>query len=105
MIGFTRDESFSDLARAVTLEQYRSAAERQYGSHSSSLLELHPASDDASARRAAVDAARENSVRAALGPWAQAQASWDFTRRMSAHLFSRVHPYVAGVIGSPIMTL
>ena len=35
MIGFTRDESFSDLARAVTLEQYRSAAERLYGSHSS----------------------------------------------------------------------
>ena len=96
MIGFTRDESFSDLARAVTLEQYRSAAERLYGSHSSKLLELYPASDDASARRAAVDAARDSSVALQMHQWAQAQAATGNSPAY-VYLFSRVHPYVAGV--------
>jgi para-nitrobenzyl esterase len=96
MIGFTRDESFSDLARATTLEQYRSAAEQLYGAHSRRLFELYPAGDDVSARRAAVDAARDSSVGLQMHQWAQAQVT---TGRSPAYvyLFSRVHPYVAGV--------
>jgi para-nitrobenzyl esterase len=96
MIGFTRDESFSDLARATTLEQYRSAAERLYGAQSRELLELYPASDDSSARRAAVDAARDSSVALQMYQWAQAQAA-SGTSPAYVYLFSRMHPYVAGV--------
>ena len=96
MIGFTHDESFSELSRATTLEQYRTAAERAYGSRSSKLLELYPASDDASARRAAVEAARDSSVALQMHQWAQAQGA---TGKQPAYvyLFSRVHPYVNGV--------
>jgi para-nitrobenzyl esterase len=96
MIGFTHDESFSELARATTLDQYRGAAERLYGTSSRKLLELYPASDDASARRAATAAARDSSVALQMHQWAQAQAA---TGKAPAYvyLFSRVHPYAPGV--------
>jgi para-nitrobenzyl esterase len=96
MIGFTRDESFSELARATTLDQYRGAAERLYGANSRRLLELYPASDDASARRAATDAARDSSVGQQMHQWAQLQTA---TGKAPAYVyfFSRIHPYVPGV--------
>jgi para-nitrobenzyl esterase len=96
MIGFTRDESFSELSRATTLEQYRSAAERIYGTRSRTLLELYPAADDASARRAAVDAARDSSVALQMRQWARAQAVTG-KQPAYAYFFSRVHPYASGV--------
>jgi para-nitrobenzyl esterase len=96
MIGFTRDESFSDLARATTLEQYRDTAERLYGSASRKLLELYPASDDASARRAATDAARDSSVASQMHRWALAQAATG-KAPVYGYLFSRAHPYVPGI--------
>ncbi len=96
MIGFTRDESFSDLARATTLEQYRGAAERLYGSASRKLLELYPASDDASARRAATDVARDSSVALQMRRWALAQTATG-KAPVYGYLFSRVHPYVPGI--------
>jgi para-nitrobenzyl esterase len=96
MIGFTRDESFSELARAATLEQYRGAAERLYGAASRKLLELYPAVDDASARRAATDAARDSSVALQMHRWAFAQTATG-EAPVYGYLFSRVHPYVPGI--------
>ena len=83
-------------SRAATLDQYRSAAERLYGAHSRKLLELYPASDDLGARRAAVDAARDSSVGLQMHQWAQAQVATGNSPAY-VYLFSRVHPYVAGV--------
>ena len=96
MIGFTRDEAFSDLSRATTLQQYRDAAERLYGDRSQELLGLYPASDDSSARRAAVDAARDASVSLQMHQWARAQVATG-KAPVYAYMFARVHPYVAGV--------
>jgi para-nitrobenzyl esterase len=96
MIGFTRDESFSELARARSLSDYREAAERLYGSKSQKLLALYPAKDDATAQRAAVDAARDSSVGLQMRSWARAQVSTG-KAPVYAYLFSRVHPYVSGI--------
>jgi para-nitrobenzyl esterase len=96
MVGFTRDESFSELARARTVGEFREAAARLYGHQSEKLLTLYPASDDAGARRAAVDAARDSSVALQMRSWARAQLA---TGKSPAYvyLFSRVHPYISGV--------
>jgi para-nitrobenzyl esterase len=96
LIGFTRDESFSELARARTLNDYREAARRIYGTNAEKLLALYPASDDTTAQRAAVDAARDSSVSLQMRSWARAQVKTG-TSPVYAYLFSRVHPYVSGV--------
>jgi para-nitrobenzyl esterase len=96
MVGFTRDESFSELARARSLAEFRDAATRLYGAQSEKLLDLYPARDDSAAHRAAIDAARDSSVALQMRSWARAQVA---TGKSPAYvyLFTRVHPYVSGV--------
>jgi para-nitrobenzyl esterase len=96
LIGFTHDESFSELGRATTLASYRESAQRLYGDKASQLLELYPAKDDVEARSAAVTAARDSSVALQMHEWARAQ-SGSGKSPVYVYLFARVHPYAPGV--------
>jgi para-nitrobenzyl esterase len=96
MIGFTHDESFSELSRATTLAAYQESAQRMYGDKAQTLLKLYPAKDDAEARRSAVSAARDSSVALQMRGWARAQTATG-KAPVYAYLFSRVHPYASGV--------
>lgn len=99
LIGFTHDESFSEIGRANTLTAYRESARRLYGEKGQALLELYPAKDDDEARKAATMAARDSSVALQMRNWARAQ-SGSGKAPVYAYLFSRVHPYTPGVLFS-----
>lgn len=96
LIGFTHDESFSELSRATTLTAYQESAQRLYGEKAATLLKLYPAKDDAEARKSAVSAARDSSVALQMRAWARAQSATG-KAPVYAYLFSRVHPYATGV--------
>jgi para-nitrobenzyl esterase len=96
LIGFTHDESFSELARATTLTAWQESAQRLYGEKAQTLLKLYPAQDDAEARRVAVSAGRDSSVALQMRTWARAQTATG-KAPVYAYMFSRVHPYAAGV--------
>jgi para-nitrobenzyl esterase len=95
LIGYTRDEGFDAFNQAMTLADYRAQSER-WGEHSADLLKLYPAKNDAEARRAALDIARDATLGLQMRTWARAQTS---TGKAPAYMymFSRVHPYAPGV--------
>jgi para-nitrobenzyl esterase len=95
LIGYTRDEGFDAFNQAMTLAEYRAQAER-WGEHAAELLRLYPARDDAEARRAALDIARDATLGLQMRTWARAQTS-SGKAPAYMYLFSRVHPYAAGV--------
>ena len=96
LIGFTRDEGFSELGRARTLAEYRESVAKLYGDHADTLLKLYPADNDEQARRAAVDAGRDATVGLQMRSWARAQTQTGKSA-VYVYFFSRVHPYVPGV--------
>jgi para-nitrobenzyl esterase len=96
LIGFTHDESFSELSRVTTLTAWKESVQRLYGDKAQSVLALYPAKDDATARTAATLAARDSTVALQMRSWARAQAATG-KAPVYAYLFSRVHPYVEGV--------
>ncbi len=96
LIGFTRDEGFSELGRARTLAQYRESARKLYGDKADTLLKLYPAENDEQARRAAVDAGRDATLGLQMRSWARAQTQTGKSP-VYVYFFSRVHPYVPGV--------
>jgi len=96
LIGFTRDEGFSELGRARTLAEYRESAAKLYGDHADALLKLYPAENDEQARRAAVDAGRDATVGLQMRSWARAQTRTGKSP-VYVYFFSRVHPYVSGI--------
>jgi para-nitrobenzyl esterase len=95
LIGYTRDEGFDAFNQVMTLAEYRAQAQR-YGEHAAELLRMYPASSDAEARRAALDIARDATLGLQMRTWAQAQTSSGKSPAF-LYLFSRVHPYAAGV--------
>ena len=96
LIGFTHDESFSELSRATTLTAWQESVQRMYGDKAQMLLKLYPAKDDGEARRVAVSAARDSSVALQMRTWARAQSATG-KAPVYAYMFSRVHPYASGV--------
>lgn len=96
VIGFTRDEGFSVLARVQTLDEYQTYAKQLYGDKAEELLRLYPATSDAEAARAARDAARDSTLGLGMRNWAETQTR-DGKQPVFAFLFARVHPYTAGV--------
>jgi acetyl esterase/lipase len=96
LLGFTQDESFSELARATTLTALRDATNRMYGDQAEKLLALYPARTDAEARRAATDAARDSTVGLQMHEWARLQTA-NGKAPVYGYLFSRVHPYAPGI--------
>ena len=95
LIGYTRDEGFDAFNQAMTLADYRAQAQR-WGEQSVELLKLYPAKNDAEARRASLDIARDATLGLQMRTWARAQTS-NGKAPAYLYLFSRVHPYAPGV--------
>jgi len=96
MVGFTRDEGFSAIGGAQTLDQYRGFLQEAYGDKADELLRLYPASSDAEARRAARDVARDSTLGLSMFVWAELQTGHGDEPAFS-YLFERVHPYTQGI--------
>lgn len=97
MFGFTRDEGFSPIARAQSLDEYRDLIGQAYRDKADELLQLYPAANDTQARRAARDIARDSTLGTSMWAWAEAQ--YEYGKQPAyVFMFSRVHPYTPGVV-------
>jgi para-nitrobenzyl esterase len=96
VVGFTRDEGFSAIGSATTLEQYQRFLSEAYGDNAGELLQLYPAGTDAEARRAARDVARDSTLGLSMYAWAKLQSEHGKAPAYS-YLFARVHPYTDGI--------
>jgi para-nitrobenzyl esterase len=96
MVGFTRDEGFSAIGGARTLDQYRGLLQEAYGDKAEELFRLYPATTDAEARRAARDVARDSTLGLSMYVWAELQTAHGDAPAFS-YQFARVHPYTEGV--------
>lgn len=97
VVGFTRDEGFSAIGSATTLDQYRGFLSEAYGDKAEELLRLYPAATDAEARRAARDVARDSTLGLSMYAWAKLQSEHSKAPAYS-YLFARVHPYTEGIM-------
>ena len=96
MVGFTRDESFRSLGPVRSMAELESAVAKMFPSTATAVLAAYPASDAASAARAAADVGRDASVGAQMANWARAQAK--FGRAPAyAYFFTRRQPYAPGI--------
>ncbi|HSD68446.1 MAG TPA: carboxylesterase family protein [Woeseiaceae bacterium] len=96
MVGFTRDEGFSAIGGARTLDQYQGFLQEAYGDKAEELFRLYPATTDAEARRAARDVARDSTLGLSMYVWAELQTAHGDAPAFS-YQFARVHPYTEGV--------
>ena len=89
------------MRSASTAEQFRTLAVKSYGSASEELLKVCPVQDDADAKRKAELIGVNSGFAIAAREWARAQAK---TGKQPAYLylFSRVHPFTAGVTFSDL---
>lgn len=94
LIGYTRDEGFSQLGNATSAADYEARARRMYGAQADELLKRYPA--DAAWKTNAQQAGLDISLGLMTRRWASGQAA---PNRKPAYtfLFSRVHPYTPGV--------
>jgi len=97
IVGFTHDESSNDLRTAKSVAEYKAAATKLYGKDADEFLKLYPVAGDAEIAEVGGTAAREGMVGRTMRNWAVAQSKsgsapvWIF-------MFSRVHPYIPGVV-------
>jgi para-nitrobenzyl esterase len=97
VLGFTHDESNNDLRMAKSLAEYKAAAVKLYSKDADEFLKLYPALNDAEAREMGRTAAREGMVERSMRNWAVAQSK-SGSAPVRMFLFSRVHPYIPGVV-------
>ncbi len=95
--SFTHDESSNELRAAKNLAEYIAAAKKLYGDQADEFLKLYPASTDAEAREMGRTAARESLIEKGQRNWAIEQAKFG-TAPVYLDMYSRVHPYVPGVV-------
>jgi len=75
MIGFTSDESFTPIGQATSLADYRERARKLFGEQAGAFLALYPATTDAEARRASIDAGLDQGIGNMDKGWAVGQAA------------------------------
>jgi para-nitrobenzyl esterase len=97
ILGFTHDESSNDLRTAKNLAEYKAAAVKLYGKDAETFLKLYPASTDAEALEMGRTAAREGMVGRGMRNWAAVQTKYG-SSPVRVFMFSRVHPYIPGVV-------
>ncbi len=96
MLGFTRDENLTPFAAVRTLADYRAETVRQFGTKSTKVEALYPATDDAGARQAARHLGRDISFSTMMRTWATMQREHGRAPTW-AYMFAQPHPYVPGV--------
>jgi para-nitrobenzyl esterase len=97
ILGFTRDESSNALRQAKNLEEYRAAVQKAYGDRAQEFLKFYPAANDAEARTAGADAAREAGMGGGMRGHAVAHAKTG-KAPVYLYMFSRVQPYAPGIV-------
>ena len=96
MMGFTRDESFRPLGDINSVGDYETAVQAHFPANAASVLAAYPATDVASARRAAVDVGRDASLGLRMAQWALAQAQFG-KAPVYPYFFTRRQPYAPGI--------
>ena len=99
MLGLMRDESSNALRTAKTVDEYRAAARRLYGDRADEFLALYPVTTEAEVKEMGARAARDAGMVSTMRAWAQAQVKTGKSP-VFVNMFSRVHPYVPGVVFS-----
>lgn len=96
LLGYMRDESANALRAARTVDEYKATAQRVFGDAAGTFLALYPVTTDADVATVGATAAREAGMESTMRAWARAQTG---TGKAPVYLnvFSRVHPYAAGV--------
>jgi para-nitrobenzyl esterase len=92
MLGFTRDERFSNLGPSKTVAEYEAVVRKAFPPHAAAVLRAYPAKDEASVQRALVDVMRDMSVGRQMFLWAGANRAPAY-----GYFFTRRQPYAAGV--------
>lgn len=97
LVGFTHDESTNDLKNARTVAEYRAAAAKIYPNDTDLFLKNYPVNTDADVREMGSAAAREGVIGRSMRNWAVAQSK-SSSSAVRIFMFSRVHPYIPGVV-------
>jgi para-nitrobenzyl esterase len=93
MIGFTKDERFSNLGPAKTVAEYETVIRAAFpGVDAAQILKAYPAKDEASVQRALADVMRDMSVGRQMFGWASVNRAPTY-----GYFFTRRQPYVAGI--------
>jgi len=95
--SFTHDESSNELRAAKNQAEYVAAAKKLYGDQADAFLNLYPATTDAEAHEMGRTAAREALIERGQRNWAIEQSKFG-TAPVYLDMYSRVHPYVPGVV-------
>jgi para-nitrobenzyl esterase len=96
MLGFTKDESFRSLGPIASVAEYEAAVRRTFPANAAAVLAAYPATDTASAVRAAADIGRDSSVGAQMAGWARAQNEFSESPAY-AYFFVRRQPYAPSI--------
>ncbi len=96
LLGFARDESWSELMRARTVAQFRQAAQEMFGSRAAEFLKLYRVADDAEVPRLAAQAVRDGGMASVMRNWARAQKQRG-KAEVFFYMYSHAHPYLPGV--------
>jgi para-nitrobenzyl esterase len=96
MLGFTRDESFRSLGPAGSVQELQAAVRREFPANAAGILGAYPATDAATARRAATEIGRDASLGVQMFAWASAQQQWSRAPAY-AYFFTRRQPYAPGI--------
>lgn len=96
LLGFTKDEGFSPIGSVQTASELSSMLKQMYGDSAHDLLALYPFTNDAEARQAAIEIARDSTLGISMWKWAKFQHKY-LKNKAYAYMFSRKHPYTTGI--------
>jgi para-nitrobenzyl esterase len=96
LIGFTRDESGNELKFARSVEEFKAAANKYFGTQTDAFLKLYPVRSDADVPAMGAAAVRDGGMATSIRSWALGQIG---KGRSPAYIYmySHPHPYEAGV--------
>jgi para-nitrobenzyl esterase len=96
MVGFTRDEHFTNLSPARTVPEFAALVRATFPKTADAVLRAYPAKDEAGVARALVDIERDMSVGSQMFNWASANATHGKAPAYG-YFFTRRQPYTAGI--------
>lgn len=96
MIGFTRDEGFSPIGQAQSMEELDEMLDQAYGSKASLVREIYSVNTHSNVSRVARDIARDSTLSTSMYQWAKLQLE-NGQASVFSYQFARVHPYTEGI--------
>lgn len=96
MIGFTKDEGFSPIGSAKSIDGLKSMLDSIYPDGAQELRSLYPFANDLQAQVAAKHIARDSTLGISMWKWAKYQEKYTHSSAY-AYVFSRKNPYTEGI--------